>query len=313
MTEHNEQQELDLIRRYSRKDLTADEVYCFTLTLCDNEIDRDHECFSAKTLEQLAPLFEGKSGIFDHDPKSKHQSARIFRTWVEDDPNRTTAYGAPYRRLRARAYMVRTDENKALIAEIEGGIKKEVSVGCAVNRVTCSICGSDRRTAGCAHRPGETYNGKVCYDILADAADAYEWSFVAVPAQREAGVTKSFQKEAIPTGSIISTVKSAADQLTLSAAQVRELQAQLAALETAAAEGAAYRRQLVTDVEKFVAVALPKVDAHAFGLACKAMPTDQLKAMRTALEAQAAEALPPLVQLRPQSNKPNHDNTPFCI
>lgn len=308
------QEELARIQQYSRKALTQDEIYCFTLTLCDNEIDRDNECFSAETLQQLAPLFEGKSGIFDHDPKSKHQSARIFCTWIEDDPTRLTAYGAPYRRLRARAYMVRTDENKALIAEIEGGIKKEVSVGCAVNRVTCSVCGSDRRTVGCAHRPGSEYGGKRCFDILDGAADAYEWSFVAVPAQKEAGVTKSFQKEAIPTGSIISTIKSAADGLTLSASQVRDLQTQLSALETAAEEGAAYRRQLSSDVEKYVAIVLPKVDAHAFALACKAMPTEQLKSMRSALQSQAAQTLPTPVQLHVQQKAPLHnDNTPFCI
>ena len=313
MTTLTEEEELQRIHRFTRKQVAAEDVYRFSLTLCDNEIDRDHECFSAETLQQLAPLFEGKTGIFDHDPKSKHQSARIFSTWVETDPGRTTAYGAPYTRLRARAYMIRTEENKALIAEIEGGIKKEVSVGCAVDRVLCSVCGSDRRTVGCAHRPGSVYNGAECYDILTGATDAYEWSFVAVPAQREAGVTKSFQKEAIPTGSIISTVKAAEGELTLSASQVRELQTRLTALETAAEEGAAYRRQLAAEIEKYVAVALPKVDAHVFANVCKAMPTDQLKAMRSALESEAAQTLPPLVQLRPKDAKPNPDNTPFCI
>ncbi|MGN1081060.1 MAG: hypothetical protein ACI4QV_03110, partial [Acutalibacteraceae bacterium] len=39
-------------------------------------------------------------------------------------------------------------------------------------------------------------NGKkvLCYHTLKDPADAYEWSFVAVPAQRKAGVTKSFDE-----------------------------------------------------------------------------------------------------------------------
>ena len=31
--------------------------------------------------------------------------------------------------------------------------------------------------------------------VLGDVTDAYEWSFVAVPAQREAGVTKQFRSE----------------------------------------------------------------------------------------------------------------------
>ena len=36
------------------------------MRLCDNEIDRDWERFSPETLKGLAPLFVGKSGIFDH-------------------------------------------------------------------------------------------------------------------------------------------------------------------------------------------------------------------------------------------------------
>ena len=36
----------------------------------------------------------------------------------------------PY--LKAKAYLLRTEKNAALIQEIEAGIKKEVSVGCSV-------------------------------------------------------------------------------------------------------------------------------------------------------------------------------------
>ena len=37
-----------------------------------------------------------------------------------------------------------------------------------------------------------SYGGKLCYFTLKAPTDAYEWSFVAVPAQRKAGVMKSF-------------------------------------------------------------------------------------------------------------------------
>ena len=39
---------------------------------------------------------------------------------------------------------------------------------------------------------GKVYVGNPCYVILDDVTDAYEWSFVAVPAQINAGVTKRF-------------------------------------------------------------------------------------------------------------------------
>ena len=86
--------------------------------------------------------------------------------------------------------MVRTQGNQDLIAEIEGGIKREVSVGCAVKRAECSICGSDM--GRCAHEKGKRYDGRLCCTVLDDPYDAYEWSFVAVPAQREAGVIKMY-------------------------------------------------------------------------------------------------------------------------
>ena len=53
----------------------------------------------------------------------------------------------------------------------------------------CSICGEPMDQ--CPHEKGEEYDGQVCHGVLTGAIDAYEWSFVAVPAQRRAGVIKS--------------------------------------------------------------------------------------------------------------------------
>ncbi len=39
---------------------------------------------------------------------------------------------------------------------------------------------------------GRMYSGKLCHTVLDDVTDAYEWSFVAVPAQVNAGVTKHY-------------------------------------------------------------------------------------------------------------------------
>ena len=56
-------QELAQINAWSRRELKAEEVYAFAVKLCDNEVDRDWERFPAATLEELAPLFAGKSGL----------------------------------------------------------------------------------------------------------------------------------------------------------------------------------------------------------------------------------------------------------
>ena len=184
-----EEGELALINALARRELGADEVYTFALRLCDNDIDRDFERFDDSTLDELAPMFVGVSGVFDHQWTAKGQTARIYRTEVVGGDGTVTTDGRPCRYLKGWAYLMRTDENAALIAEIDGGIKREVSVGCAVEQVLCSICGEPLDQ--CPHEKGEEYDGQICHGVLTGATDAYEWSFVAVPAQRKAGVIKS--------------------------------------------------------------------------------------------------------------------------
>lgn len=183
-----DQEELGLINALARRELGADEVYTFALRLCDNDIDRDFERFDDTTLDQLAPMFVGVSGVFDHQWSARGQTARIYRTEVVGGEGILTQDGRPYRYLKGWAYLMRTEENASLIAEIDGGIKREVSVGCAVEQVLCSICG--KPLDECPHEKGEEYGGEVCCGVLTGAKDVYEWSFVAVPAQRKAGVIK---------------------------------------------------------------------------------------------------------------------------
>ena len=185
--------ELEKVNQFTKKELSEDEVFLFDAVLCDNDIDRDYECFSDSALSQLQKLFIGKTGIFDHDLRSNSQTARIYDTEIVRDSSRLTKDGRPYISLKAHAYMVRTDDNTSLIREIEGGIKKEISISCSVRNRICSICGSE---GFCGHSVGDIYDGILCHKILDDVQDAYEWSFVAVPAQVRAGVTKQFDSVA---------------------------------------------------------------------------------------------------------------------
>ena len=184
--------ELRLINEFAKSELSVEEIYTFSVVLCDNEVDRDFERFSEDCLATLAELFVGKTGIFDHEWKSANQTARIYHTELVWDEMRKTALGEDYCCLKGFAYMLRNEKNASLIAEIEAGIKKETSVGCSVGRRCCSICGEEHRPGGCGHIPGREYDGKLCFLELSEAVDAYEWSFVAVPAQKGAGIVKRF-------------------------------------------------------------------------------------------------------------------------
>lgn len=169
------------LNEFVGKELTEDEVYIFDVVLCDNDIDHDKECFSDNSLDTLQKLFIGKTGIFDRNVKGGNQTSRIFNTQVVLDDSKTTKFRKPYKYLKANAYMVRTSSNEDLIKEIDGRIKKEVSISCTAKTHRCSICGKDRYNDSCNHINGKYYDGKLCYTILDDVTNAYEWSFVAVP------------------------------------------------------------------------------------------------------------------------------------
>lgn len=192
------ERDIGLINKYAVKELKPEEVYCFTARLCDNNVDRDTERFTDKALDKLAPMFLGKTGLFDHYRSAEKMVARIYRTEVAETGGQTDL-GDRERALIASAYILRTDANKSLIDAIEGGIVKEISVGFSAGPCTCSICGEKQKInwntwryqCENGHIKGDTYDGKLCVGEISDPREAYEFSFVAVPAQREAGVIKS--------------------------------------------------------------------------------------------------------------------------
>jgi hypothetical protein len=191
--------DIALINEYSKRELRADEVYCFDVVLCDNEVDREIERFTKGSLEKLAKFFLGKTGIFDHRWTAANQIARLYRVEVQDAGTKNTL-DEPLLQLRGSAYMLRNETTQPFIDAIDGGILKEVSVGFAATAVFCSICGEPLRwnwaLGGDAcenkHVKGVKYeDGGLCYGEIKEPTDAYEFSFVAVPAQPGAGVTKS--------------------------------------------------------------------------------------------------------------------------
>jgi len=253
--------DLALINALSRKELTAEEVYTFQLRLCDNEVDREWERFPRETLEGLAPLFVGKSGIFDHNWSAHGQAARIYRAEVVEEPGSVTKAGEAACYLKGWAYMLRTEANAELIAQIEGGIKREVSVGCAVEREVCSVCGE--AMGSCRHVKGRTYNGKLCCGELTGARDAYEWSFVAVPAQPRAGVIKGLEP--------------GLRELSKGSGRARQ---ELEGLEKEAALGRRYLESLRGEVVRLCAVAQPELEVQVARSIIGKLDEEELNALK---------------------------------
>lgn len=191
--------DIALINEYAIKELTPDEVFCFSLILCDNEVDRDMERFTNESLKEMAELFLGKTMLFDHYWSADKQVARLYRVFTEKSKDKNSL-GENLFVLRGSAYILK-EGNEDVIKAIEGGILKEVSIGGSFSDTTCSICGeklfykwqTGKFICDNDHIKGKIYDGKMCIGELKNPTDAYEVSFVAVPAQKGAGVTKDMK------------------------------------------------------------------------------------------------------------------------
>jgi hypothetical protein len=193
--------DLKKINKYTLSPVSAEDVFIFKATIADNEQDdRNHMPFNLKALQDLRKLYPGKTMLKDHMRVADNQIARVYDTELVQDANKQTELGELHTELVAKIYMIKTDSNKDLIAEIIGGIKKEVSTSTVPEKMVCNICGVDNMKDYCRHWPGREYDvadntGKSakrrCKMLLHGAKEAYELSFVAVPAQPRAGTHKS--------------------------------------------------------------------------------------------------------------------------
>jgi len=280
--------QLETINAQAKSELKEDQVYVFSVRLCDDQVDRDGERFDTEALPALAKLFLGKTGIVDHKWSSENQVARIFQTEVVREDR--VSY------IKAWAYIRRGSQTEEIIADIEAGIKKEVSVGCSMGRSVCSICGSDYGT--CGHQKGEHYDGQLCCAILKEPMDAYEFSFVAVPAQREAGVLKGYGKSELK-------LKELADAHGAQA-EYRELykQAQL---------GRKYEKQLQDDVVRLCLSVGLGVEEPVLRTLMEKAGADELMKLKEALNRRLAQMMPVSSQLLMTNEKPDAVESGYMI
>lgn len=313
--------DLSLINKLTRRKFKADEIYTFSVVLCDNDVDRDFECFTDEALEKLEKMFVGKTGILDHDPKSENQTARIFKCFVEAAADKLNTLGKPYKRLIAKAYMPKSAKNEDIILEIDSGIKKEVSVGCAVEKSICSICGKEMGSNSCSHKKGKKYKlgdeHKLCYAILENPIDAYEWSFVAVPAQREAGVIKSHKMQLKGGENKMEEIVKALfskDMDKISSKEVGEIQKALQALREKAKIGEIYREELKEEVVRLSAAVQPELEVGVMKSICEKVSVEELKSLKKAFKDKLSKILPAKPQFTPEkTDLPGNENTQFKI
>lgn len=272
-------EDMELINRQSLKKLTPDDIFTFSVILCDNEIDRDFEVFSDDSLKELEKLFVGKTGILNHSNRAEDQTARTYKTALITDETRKTNYGENYKYLKAWCYTVRSRKNDDFIKDIESGMKKEVSVSCNFAEKVCSVCGE----AMCNHRAGKYYGDTLCYKTLEGVTDAYEWSFVAVPAQRGAGVTKSAKKNDVKD-----RIEKAKSEKDLSFARL-------------------YRNEMKSKARKGFALVLPELDGKVAEEIIDLCSAQNLSALSLAFEKNTKKRFPIVSQFQTQEESRQKD------
>ena len=187
-----------------------------------------------------------------------------------------------------------------MIDAIDSGIVKEVSVGCAVEKTVCSICGEEQGL--CAHQKGERYSGKLCCGELQNPLDAYEWSFVAVPAQKAAGVVKSAKGKEGSMEQILKKLEEGGNLL-LSESECRKLCGYIGNLKQSAKDGVFYRDSLTAEVLRLSAAVQPDISRETMESVAKSLNISQLKEVKTAFEKQKQQAYAPVPQLLGKQSK----------
>lgn len=178
------------INKYTRKDYTRDDIYAFEITLCNGELDTNYEAISKDCLYKLKDLSLGSTGFLTSDI-----TARIFDTYIE----RTYISWSNSRladeiyKLKAKVYVLKKSVTEEELNKLLNHPK--ISVGFSVKRRVCSICGSSEC---CKHIKGQKYIDEagielLCYRILNDPTDFYEWSIV--PKQTESKLNDDKSKK----------------------------------------------------------------------------------------------------------------------
>ena len=125
---------------------------------------------------------------------------------------------------------------------------------------------------------------------MCEAADAYEFSFVAVPAQKEAGVLK----------------KQTGGEMALDEVAMKRLQKD-------AELGKAYREDLTLRARRAAMLLELGLDDALWQRVLRAMPAEDLRAVTMGLERKTAELFAPAPQMTVEKDVAREQNSAFLI
>jgi hypothetical protein len=322
-------QQLAKINTYARKPLTKEQIHYVRLLMAHNGIDRDVERFAEDLLVNFANTLPGKGffvqghpsaykgtgapgeGLY-FDAQTENMTPEEFKHLTSEDielPDGITGVKV----LFGDAYLLALDSNADTRAKIDAGIYRFASIGFKAPLYDIT----DER-------------GNYIYGEYRPGGEAREGSLVWLGAQPGAGVMKSAKgspetaeqpnkemegrKQMIKalvdkinkTFKTTFTEENAGDNIV---DLIQQKDTEIEALKPKAADGDAYRRDMLADIGKFGALIgeLPKEDAAQKTEMdfIVTMPIDRVKTMRDKYEAKAREMFPAqfIIQTKSEEEK----------
>ena len=168
--------ELELINQYTPYAVSEDDVFVFSMTVWDNQVDEDDERFTLAALQTLSSLSVGKPVVID-ELDAMYCTPKIFSCEVKAVPDKFSPFDHHlYYKVVARAYILKVSQTAAIRDAINTGKITGVSVGCAINSPICSLCGRDLDV--CEHEKGHIYGNFRCIGEIQNVRDVYSFTLV---------------------------------------------------------------------------------------------------------------------------------------
>lgn len=124
--------DLALINGVAIEPQKAEQVYVRRERLANTQVDRAGERFTNANIRQFAKSIVGKAKLAGHNYQGLPEG-RFYKATTENTNG--VMHVVP------SFYMIRTDASAPIIANIDGGVLKDVSIGFNFETLQCDICG----------------------------------------------------------------------------------------------------------------------------------------------------------------------------
>lgn len=238
--------------------------------------------------------------------RCEQRNALYLHFTMDDNPSLSRATKERYRKLFSGTFYKRFVEGKWVAAQgLVYPFATELVCDAGPNAVF------DEYVVSCDY-------GTACHRILEEPTDAYECSFVAVPAQKNAGVTKKasiVRTESIAESEadIIKAIKSS-ESIMISKEQSGYLAQYIEKLERNSQWGEIYQNSLKDSIIKYSAITQPDMPQEIVKSAIAGLDTSELVSMEASYRKMARRLVPlsPQLAVKRDENE-NTENDEFKI